>query len=118
MPIPVALAPIAASLAGGFIAGIVQFFASRAGTMLAGLGLTFVGVKSFEAFLGFFISDIQFALSFASQGSGGGSGPNYAAIAMQMAAYIGLFDGINIILSGYMAAGSLVGMRVLMGRMK
>lgn len=118
MPLPFALAPIGASFAGGLIAGLVQFFATRAGTILAGLGLTFVGVKSFEAFLGYFIQDLQYVIAAMGQSGGGGNGPNYAVIAMQMAAYIGLFDAINIIISGYMAVGSLMGMRIVMGRMK
>ena len=112
------LAPIGASIAGGLIAGLVQFFASRAGTMLAGLGLTYIGVRSWQAFLGYIISDIQLVVNSLPSGGGSGGGYDYAALAIQVASYAGLFDALNIIISGYMAAGSLVGMRVLMGRLK
>ncbi len=113
------LAPIGASIAGGLIAGLVQFFASRAGTMLAGLGLTYIGVRSWQAFLGYVISDIQLVVnSLPSGGGGSGGGYDYAALAIQVASYAGLFDALNIIISGYMAAGSLVGMKVIMGRFK
>lgn len=117
MPIPVALAGIGASFAGGLVAGLVQFFATRAGTILAGLGLTIIGVKSFEAFFGFVVSDIQLIVSSLPSG-GGGSGSNLGALAIQVAAYVGLFDAVNIILSGYMAAGSLLGMKIIYGRVK
>lgn len=116
MPLP-ALAPIGASIAGGLIAGLVQFFATRAGTMLAGLGMTIIGVKAFEAFLGYVVTDIQTIVAAINAGGGGGGGHNITALAIQVAAFIGLFDAVNIVISGYMAAGSLIGMKLVMGRL-
>lgn len=115
MALPLALASIGSSIAGGFVAGLVQFFTTRAGTIIAGLGLTFIGVKSFQAFMGFVISDIQLIVSAMPANGGGGSG--IGLLALQVSAYIGLFDAVNIVVSGYMSAGSLLGMKIVMGRM-
>lgn len=117
MAIPI----IAASLIGGISAGITQFFISRAGSIIAGLGLTFIGIKSMETFIGFVIGDMQQVVSMI-QGSGGGGGGgglgNLGVMAMQFAAYAGLFDAINILISGYMAFASLSAMRFIVGRFK
>lgn len=116
MALPLALASIGSSIAGGFVAGLVQFFTTRAGTIIAGLGLTFIGVKSFQAFMGFVVSDIQLIVS-AMPSGGGGGGSGIGLLALQVSAYIGLFDAVNIVVSGYMSAGSLLGMKIVMGRM-
>lgn len=110
--------PIIATIGGGIIAGLVQFFATKAGAILAGLGLTYIGVKGFEAFLGYVISDWQ-TLSGMLQGQAGNlNGSGAGAIALQFAAFVGFFDAINIIISGYMAFASLLGMRVILARLK
>jgi len=100
------------SIAGAIVAGITQFLVSRAGAILAGLGLTFIGVKGFDAVIGYAVQDIQQA---ASAASGGGS---HADAMVQMAAYAGLFDYINIVLSSYTALGVMLGTRFIMGRLK
>lgn len=104
-------------IAAGVVAGLVSFLASRAGALLAGFGLTIIGVKSFEVFLGYLITDIDALVSMISSGGGGGSG--YGALFgyfIQVAAYCGLFDAINIIISGYMASASLIGVKIMLGR--
>lgn len=101
------------AIAGAIVAGFTQFLASRGAAILAGLGLTFVGVKGFETVIGFAIQDIQ---QVASQAAGGGGGHSDAMV--QMAAYAGLFDYINIVLSGYSAFASIVGLRFIVGRLK
>lgn len=58
-----ALPILAATALGSVVAGLTQFFASRAGLILAGLGLTFIGVKGFEVLLGTFIQDISIITS-------------------------------------------------------
>lgn len=104
------------SVGAGVAAGLTSFFATRAGAMLAGLGLTIIGVKSFEAFLGYVVSDINMLSSMI--GSIDTSGAATAAgIFLQVAAYCGLFDALNIIISGYMAAASLIGMKIVFGRL-
>lgn len=120
MPVPI----IAASFIGGIAAAITQFFMSRAGSIIAGLGLTFIGVKSMETFIGYVIGDMQQIVSIV-QSAGGGSGgiggaglANLAAMAMQFAAYAGLFDALNIVISGYMAYASLTAVRFIVGRFK
>jgi hypothetical protein len=113
-----ALPILAATALGSVVGGLTQFFASRAGMMLAGLGLTFIGVKGFEVILGTIISDISVisrALqSGASNLPGGGSlGP----IMLQFAAHAGLFDGLNIIFSAYSTMVSFVAVRFILGRL-
>lgn len=105
---------IGALMAGGVISGLVQFFASRAGMILAGLGLTYIGVKGLQTFLGYAITDIQTVAGFLNQGSGSGLG----AKMLQFAAYAGLFEGINILISGYMAYASLLAVRFVLGRLQ
>lgn len=107
---------IGALMAGGVISGLVQFFASRAGMILAGLGLTYIGVKGLQTFLGYAITDIQTVAGFLNQGSGSASG--LGAKMLQFAAYAGLFEGINILISGYMAYASLLAVRFVLGRLQ
>lgn len=117
MPLPI----VAASMIGGIVAGLAQFAASKAGLILAGLGLTFIGVKSLEAFIGYVVTDMQQVIALA-QGAGGGGGgagvSNLANTAIQFAAYAGLFDALNIVISGYMAYASLMSVRFILGRLK
>lgn len=110
MPLPA----IGVMLGGGIVAGLVQFFASRAGMILAGFGLSLIGVKGLQTFLGFAITDIQTVAGYL-QGGGGSSG--LGAKMLQFAAYAGLFDGVNILISGYMAYASLLGVRFILGRL-
>lgn len=104
------------SVGAGVAAGLTSFFATRAGAMLAGLGLTIIGVKSFEAFLGYVISDINMLSSMVGSVDTGGGGAA-VGIFLQVAAFCGLFDALNIIISGYMAAASLIGMKIVFGRL-
>ena len=101
------------SMAGAVTAGLTAFIASRGAMILAGLGLTFIGVKGFQSVIGYAISGIQGVVSSAS-GDGGGLGSQM----LQMAAYAGLFDGINIILAAYTAWASLLAVRFIVGRLR
>lgn len=116
MPLPV----VAASFIGGITAAIAQFAMSRAGTIIAGLGLTFIGIKSMEVFIGYVVGDMQQVVGMVQGSGGGGAGNigNLGAIALQFAAYAGLFDAINILISGYMSFASLSAMRFIVGRLK
>jgi len=118
MPIPV----IAASFIGGIVAAFSQFAISKAGMIIAGLGLTFIGVKSLEAFIGYVISDMNTVIALVNSYSGGVPGSSnagkIAVSAIQFAAYAGLFDALNIMISGYMAYVSLMSVRFIVGRLK
>ena len=107
--------PLAGLLAGGVIAGLVQFFATRGAMILAGLGLTFIGVKGLQTFLGYAITDIQNVASMLGAGAGSASG--LGSTMLQFAAYAGLFEGVNIVISGYMAYASLLAVRFVIGRL-
>jgi len=108
-----ALPMLGALMAGGVISGLTQFFVSRAGMILAGLGLTMIGVKGLQTFIGYAITDIQTIAGFL-QGGGGAMG--LGAKMLQFAAFAGLFDGVNILISGYMSYASLLGVRFILGR--
>lgn len=114
MPLPI----VAASLVGGIVAGIAQFFASRAGAILAGLGLSFIAAKGLSNIIAYVIADLNTALGMISASGVGGIGGNLAQVGLQFAAYAGLFDAINILISGYMAMLSLTTLRVFMARLK
>lgn len=108
--------PLFSAIGAGIVAGLTQFFVSKAGFILAGLGLTFIGVKSFEAFLGYVITDITF-ISNQLSGIHVGFGSGATVPVLQIMAHIGVFDFVNIVVSGYMAAGSILGMKVVLGRL-
>lgn len=107
-----------ASLVGIIVTALTQFVASRAGMILAGLGLTFVGVKGFETFMGFVIADINQVTSYVqSAGGSAGNASGLGALMVQFAAYAGLFDALNIVISGYMAFASLSGLAFTVRRL-
>lgn len=112
----VAPVPLFGAVGAGVVAGLVHLFATKAGFMVAGLGLIFIGIKSFEAFLGFVISDLMFISSQVS-GVSVGFGSGYVVPVLQIMAHIGVFDFVNIVISGYMAAASILGMKVVTGRL-
>lgn len=113
--VPLALGGL---VAGGVIAGLTQFFASRAGAILAGMGLTFVAVKGMQALIGYAITDIQTVVQFVNaQGGGVGALGGLGGHMLQFAAYAGLFDGINILIGGYLSYASMVGIRVVLARL-
>lgn len=114
MPLPIAIGGL---LAGGVISGLVQFFASKAGTILAGLGLTLVGVKGLQIMIGYAITDIQTVVQFVGAHGGGGGVTGLGAKMLQFAAFAGLFDGINIVLSGFFTYASLLSLRFVFARM-
>lgn len=113
-----AIPAIGSLFAGGIIAGLVQFFASRAGMILAGLGLTYIGVKGLETLIGFVVGDINTLVSLLQSQAGSVGGSGLGALMLKFAAFAGLFDGLNIVISGYMAYTSLLGVRFILGRLK
>ncbi len=113
-----ALPILAATALGSVVGGLTQFFASRAGLILAGLGLTFIGVKGFEVILGTFIHDLNFLFSaLQSAGSSLPGGGSLGPIMLQFAAHAGLFDALNIIFSAYSTMISFVAVRFILGRL-
>jgi hypothetical protein len=111
-----ALPLIGATLIGSIISGITAALASRAGSMLAAAGLAFISIKGFQTVVGFLVADMQMAMGLLS--GLGGSGTGIAGRLMRMAAYIGLFDAINITISGHLAIASVKGFRVMLGRLQ
>ena len=113
--------PIFAAVGAGVLAGLIQFFTTRAGSILAGLGITMIAVKSFEALVGFILADMIFisgelsSLSVPNLTGGGDAG--FVPV-LQIMAHLGLFDFVNIVISAYLSCGSLIGMKIMYGRMK
>lgn len=113
-----ALPALGLLVGGGVVAGITQFLTSRAGMILAAFGLTMIGYKGLQVFLGYAVTDITSAVSLVqSLGGTAGATAGLGAKMIQFAAFAGLFDGINILISGYMAYGSLLGLRVIAARL-
>lgn len=101
---------------GALLSGLIGAVVSNAGRLLVAFGVTLISVKGIETVVGYLIQDIsQISAAFAS---GGGSGYNFAAAMMQLAVYAGLFDVINILISGYLAIASLKMFRTYVGRLK
>lgn len=114
---PVFLAPIVA----GIVTGLSTFLASRGMWILAGLGLGFATVTGLEAVAGIVIADMQAVIAAVNgYGGGGGSGGNsyhVGAVMTKLAAYCGLFDALNIVIGGFLASYSLIGLRVVLRRL-
>lgn len=114
-----ALPALGVIFGGSIIAGLVQFFTTKAGTILAGLGLTFIFAKGFQYILSYAIADIVTVMSaLQSQAGALSGGMGLGAVALQFAAYVGFFDGINIVIAGMFTSMSLYEIRVLLGRLK
>lgn len=112
-----AIPAIGTLLAGGVVAGITQFLLSRAGMILSAMGLTFIATKGLEVFMGYAVSDIStIVAALNSMGGGSGATSDLGAKMLQFAAYAGLFDAVNIVISGFMSVASLVGVRFLVAR--
>lgn len=114
---PAFLAPIVA----GIVTGLSTFLASRGAWILAGLGVGMVTVTGLEAIAGVVIGDMQQIIA-GVQGLGGisggaGGGPHPGVVAVKLAAYVGLFDALNIVIGGFMASYGLVGLRVILRRL-
>lgn len=106
-----------AAAAGAVVSALVTFVTSKLGMIIAGLGLTFVGVKGFEAFLGFVISDVIQIASIATTIGGTGAATGLGLKMVKLAAFAGLFDALNIVMAGYMAFASMMGLRFVLARL-
>ncbi|MFT3758295.1 DUF2523 family protein [Thauera sp.] len=103
---------------GALLSGLIGAVVSNAGRILVAFGITFISVKGIETVVSFMIQDIA-QISAAFNWSGGsGMGHNFAAAMMQLAVYAGLFDVINILISGYLSIASLRMFRTYVGRLK
>lgn len=111
-----ALPAIGMLVAGGVVAGITRFLASRAGVLLAAFGLTMMGYKGATTFLGYAVDDMRTAVSLVQSMGGTGQMSGLGAKMIQYAAYGGLFDAINILISGYMAYASIAIYRWILAR--
>lgn len=111
---PLFLAPLVA----GIFSGISAFLASRGAWLLAGLGVGLVVTKGMQTIAGFVIGDMQQIIATMPTGGGSGTGGiNAGHYMIQMSAYVGLFDALNIVLGAFMAAYGLVGLRVILSRL-
>lgn len=117
MALPLFAAGWLASIGGAVVAGLTQFVMSRLGLILAGLGLTIVSVKGFEVFIGYVVSDLNQIVSGLNAAGGEGGMAGLGQIMLQYAAFAGLFDAINIVVSGYMAFASFAALRFIAARL-
>ncbi|ENO80154.1 hypothetical protein C664_00390 [Thauera sp. 63] len=73
-----------------------------------------------QTVLGFVVADMQTIIGTLNS-AGGGSLDGYGhigAIMLKFAAYVGLFDAINIVIGGYLAAYGMISMRVVLRRLQ
>lgn len=112
-----ALPLIIPSIAGAVVSGLVTFVSSKIGLIIAGLGLTFVGVKGLETFIGFIVSDMNQILAYSSALGGSGAASGLSQKMVQLAAFAGLFDAINIVISGYLSFASMMSLRFVLKRL-
>lgn len=103
------------SVATAIVAGIAKFLTSKLGEVAAGLGLGAIVIYGWTALLGYVVEDISYiSESIGSIDTGvGGSGGSINVL--EIMAYIGFFDALNIIFSGVMVAVVLNNIKVAMG---
>lgn len=99
------------TLIGAIATALFNFFSTRAGAILLGLGMTLLGVKGFETLIGFVISDFQTLIGYMQGLGTSGTSRHWGAVMVQLAAYAGFFDALNIILSGYLAYAQLMALQ-------
>jgi hypothetical protein len=99
MPLPI----VAATFAGAILSALVTFFLTKIPQILAALGLSAVVYSGLSILTDEFINGVSGAVSGASNPSFQGHLIN--AIGILGAA--GVFDAINIILSGYVAVAAI-----------
>lgn len=114
MPLPA----LGVMIGGGVVAALVQFFTSKAGLILAGLGLSFIFMKGIQTIMGFMLADFNTLQNALASQSGNFEGQGLGAIMLQWAQFVGFFDGLNIIVSGYMAVASVKQLKVIVGRLQ
>lgn len=112
-----AAVPWAAALVGGIVAGLAQFVATRMAWVLAGLGVGWVTMTGMQTLAGYVLADMNLALGAINSGAGGASS-GLGPLLLQAAAYAGLFDGLNIVLGGFMASYGLMAMRVVLRKLQ
>lgn len=108
-----ALPVVAATFIGGLISGLVQFFTTKAGHILAGLGLSFMFVKGFETILSYVVGRFTNIIGILNGGAS-----DLGSVMLQFAAYAGFFDGLNIVISGYLAYAGLLQYKMMLARLK
>lgn len=110
--------PLLGGAVAAVVAGLSAFLASRAAWILTGLGVGFFTMKGMQTLAGFVIADMQTVIG-ALNGSGSLENFGHVGVIMaQFAAYVGLFDAINIVIGAYMAAYGMVAMRVVLRRLQ
>lgn len=110
--------PLLGGAVAAVVAGLSAFLASRAAWILTGLGVGFFTMKGMQTLAGFVIADMQTVIA-ALNGSGSLENLGHVGVIMaQFAAYVGLFDAINIVIGAYMAAYGMVAMRVVLRRLQ
>lgn len=110
--------PIIGGAVAAVVAGLSAFVASRAAWILTGLGVGFFTMKGMQTLAGFVIADMQQVIG-ALNGTGSLENVGHLGVVMaQFAAYVGLFDAINIVIGAYMAAYGMVAMRVVLRRLQ
>jgi hypothetical protein len=106
MPVPV----IAASFAGAILSALVTFFLTKIPSILAALGLSVVMYSGLSILTDEFISGISSAVA-------GGSNITFEGHIINAVGILGaagVFDAVNIILSGYVAVAAIKTSRVVL----
>lgn len=120
MAIP-AIPVLWSSLVGAITAGIVGAMTSRIGKILAAMGLSYVAITGMQTLIGFFVADLNTAIgayNAIAGGIGGTGGLGIGTKMLKMAAYIGLFDALNITLSAATASLAVRELSVMVKAMR
>lgn len=102
------------SIGTAIVGGLFKFFASKFGSLLTLFGMGSLTMYGINVLLGYIVDDISYiAEAVASIETGGPT--NNSINVLEIMAYIGFFDALNIIFSGFVCSIVLSNARVVFG---
>jgi len=99
MPLPL----VGATLAGIILSSLAAFFVTKLPQILAAIGISAVVYSGLGVFTNSLINGVRHAVSGAGSISWGG----HIVDAVGVLGSCGVFDALNIVLSGYVAVGTI-----------
>lgn len=102
------------SIGTAIVGGLFKFFASKFGELLALFGMGTLTMYGVNVFLGYIVDDISYIAEGIASIDTGGTVDNSINV-LEIMAYIGFFDALNIIFTGFVCSIVLANARVAIG---
>lgn len=102
------------SIGTAIVGGLFKFFASKLGELLTLFGMGTLAMYGINVFFGYIVDDITYIAEGIASIDTGGPLDNSINV-LEIMAYIGFFDALNIIFTGFFLSIVLVNTRVAIG---